>query len=267
MKPEETHMHAMCMLIYIKLFPSYFLPHNPRVKYIIPIYPPHPSPSLTQLQQFSTQLFLNAGLTPFSSKNTSQNAPHNPSATPISFPSTVTFTPSSVEQSNCNTVPGVAAPLLAHPSNINFLSVSTSPLSAAAARGRTPSAIADAIFSAPTLKFILRRKVVCTSVDWREVRRVERAVDLGMEARLDFTVGEEYIPTEYTLIGPFFLTPTPNNGRPPRSSSNLILVAESINAAAASVVGNAPRAMVTIAKPMAAILLERTMLRSVVYFF
>eukprot|EP00579_Thalassiosira_antarctica_P000672 CAMPEP_0201869210 /NCGR_PEP_ID=MMETSP0902-20130614/2809_1 /ASSEMBLY_ACC=CAM_ASM_000551 /TAXON_ID=420261 /ORGANISM="Thalassiosira antarctica, Strain CCMP982" /LENGTH=137 /DNA_ID=CAMNT_0048394675 /DNA_START=486 /DNA_END=899 /DNA_ORIENTATION=+ len=114
--------------------------------------------------------------------------------------------------------------------------------------------MADAIFSAPTLKFIFNKNVVWVA-DFKDSRSVERAPDLSdldMEEMLALDSASEYIPTEYTLIGPFFLTPTPNNGRLPRLSSNLIFVAGSIKAAAASAMGKRPRAMATIASPMAA---------------
>mmetsp|Transcript_11447 Transcript_11447/g.28200 ORF Transcript_11447/g.28200 Transcript_11447/m.28200 type:complete len:227 (-) Transcript_11447:271-951(-) len=189
-----------------------------------------------QLQQFSTQLLRSAGLTALSSRKTSQNACLNPGAVPISEPSTETFTPSS-EQSNWRIVPGVAAPFDATPSNINVFNVSTAALFVAL--GLTESAIAAAIFSAPTLKFIFNKNVVWV-VDFKESLMAERApalLDLEMEETLVFASSSEYIPTEYTLIGPFFLTPTPNNGSVPRLSSNLIFVAGSTNAAAASALG------------------------------
>mmetsp|Transcript_29635 Transcript_29635/g.62842 ORF Transcript_29635/g.62842 Transcript_29635/m.62842 type:complete len:279 (-) Transcript_29635:24-860(-) len=185
-------------------------------------------------QQFSTTLSRNAGLTPLSSRKTSQNARHKPGTDPTSLPSTETFTPPFFKQSNCSVVPGVAAPLAATPSRIRFLSVSTASLSEV--RGATLSAIAPAIFSAPTLKFIFRRKVV-TWDDFKESRRVERApalLDLVKDDMLSLALSSEYIPTEYTLMGPFLRHPTPNNGSPPRLSSKPILVTVSTSAAAAA---------------------------------
>eukprot|EP00985_Skeletonema_marinoi_P009411 scaffold4386_cov138-Skeletonema_marinoi.AAC.14 len=117
-------------------------------------------------QQFSTILSLNAGLTPSSSKNTLANALPKPDAIPTSFPSTATLTSPLDKQSNFNSVPGVAAPFAdaATPSNINFWSVFTDSVSVEVevVRGMTLSTIADAIFSAETLKFILSRNVICT---------------------------------------------------------------------------------------------------------
>mmetsp|Transcript_49565 Transcript_49565/g.105332 ORF Transcript_49565/g.105332 Transcript_49565/m.105332 type:complete len:267 (+) Transcript_49565:1060-1860(+) len=185
-------------------------------------------------QQFRTTLSRNAGLTPSSSKNTSQKARDRPGAEPTSSPSTETFTPPSAQQSNRSTVPGVAAPFADTPSRISFLSVSTA--SASDARGATLSAMASAIFAAPTLKFILRMNVV-VSDDFNASRSAERAPalsDLDREDTLDLAEVSEYIPTEYTLIGPFLRHPTPKSGRPERSSSNAMPVAGSTNAAAAA---------------------------------
>mmetsp|Transcript_2609 Transcript_2609/g.5694 ORF Transcript_2609/g.5694 Transcript_2609/m.5694 type:complete len:226 (-) Transcript_2609:632-1309(-) len=139
-------------------------------------------------QEFSTMLSRNAGLTPLSSKKTSPNAFDRPGAAPTTAPSTETRTPSE-EQSNRRTVPGEAAPFAATPSRMSRLSVSTAPLSDV--RGSTLSAMAAAIFSADTLKFILRRNVVVASfVDCIDELRAERAPDLSdleKEAMLPLT--------------------------------------------------------------------------------
>ena len=56
------------------------------------------------------------------------------------------------------------------------------------------------------------------------------AIESWCNCKVDEFVLARLRHTKLTLIGPFFLTPTPNKGRLPRLSSNLIFVAESINA-------------------------------------
>jgi hypothetical protein len=66
--------------------------------------------------------------------------------------------------------------------------------------GTTLSAIAAAIFSAPTLKFIFNKNDVRV-VDFTDTRRAERAstlLDLDTEETAAFASASEYIPTEYT---------------------------------------------------------------------
>lgn len=96
-------------------------------------------------------------------------------------------------------VPGVAAPFDATPFNINAFRVSTADLLFDAALGLTLSAMAAAIFSALTLKFIFSTKDVC-DVDFKPSRRAESAaalLDLGViEEAAVFASGSEYIPTE-----------------------------------------------------------------------
>ncbi|KAL7454597.1 hypothetical protein ACHAWC_006212 [Mediolabrus comicus] len=149
-------------------------------------------------QLFSMILSLSAGLTPSLSKNTSQNASHNPGADPTTVPSTDTLTPSS-EQSNSSVVPGDAAPLAATPSRMSCFSVSTALLSDV--RGSTDSAIAAAIFSAATLKFILSTNNVDEAFDAafklsRSAVRAPSLLDLGNEAIVPTTSSLAYTPTE-----------------------------------------------------------------------
>jgi len=71
-------------------------------------------------------------------------------------------------------------------------------------------------------------------LDLVEERSVASA--LSLSACLDkverdsFAACEAYIPTEYTLIGPFFLTPTPNKSKPFNFGAKLIPVALSVMA-------------------------------------
>mmetsp|Transcript_27991 Transcript_27991/g.47583 ORF Transcript_27991/g.47583 Transcript_27991/m.47583 type:complete len:409 (-) Transcript_27991:15-1241(-) len=168
----------------------------------------------SSLDQILTQLSTSVGLTALASVNTSTKALPNPSnaTMPCTDPSTLTRTPS-LEQSKRKTVPWIAwPPIFFTPSIIRDSNSAISdgePLYL----GFTLSAIALAIFSAPTLYTISNTNEVISDKD----PNVLAACPIDPEDTASRTAADEYMATAYTLIMDFFLTPAPTRYKPSSS--------------------------------------------------